>query len=229
MTWIEITQNIGSVFNRFQAPKEWIGFAVGGSGLIIKYLDSAYVSVELVLFLGNLEKKSISLEWITGSETNNQGFYIEKSYDKINWKTIGFLDGNGTSTSKKKYIFIDNDIISSDQYYRLKQIDFNGNFSYSNVIHIKSEIELNSFKLYQNFPNPFNPETTIKYTIKDIGLVTLKVYDILGNEVATLVNEVKQPGNYKVPFSAGSLASGVYFYNIITESYSKTLKMVILK
>lgn len=95
----------------------------------------------------------------------------------------------------------------------------------------KSEINVlpTEYELFQNYPNPFNPETTIKYAIKELGLVTLKVYDILGNEVATIVNEIKTPGFYKAQFSAGNLASGVYFYTIITKTYSKTLKMVFLK
>lgn len=86
-----------------------------------------------------------------------------------------------------------------------------------------------SSSLEQNFPNPFNPTTTIKYSIKSTSEVKLKIYDILGNEIATLVNEVKQPGNYSIDFNASSLASGVYIYTISTENYFASKKLILLK
>jgi hypothetical protein len=128
---------------------------------------------------------------------------------------------------------VDKNLSIGKYQYRLKQIDFDGSFEYSNII----EAEINSpeeFSLSQNYPNPFNPTTTIQYSIPSNGKgetsnVTLKVFDVLGNEAATLVNEEKQPGVYEVEFDASQLSSGIYFYKLQTENYSSTKKMILLK
>src|SRR5690606_1466374 len=128
------------------------------------------------------------------------------------------------------------DVCSSDLnsyklYYRLKQIDFNGSFEYSNVIEI--DLAPSSFSLSQNYPNPFNPKTSIEYKVGSTEYVTLKVYDVLGREVATLVNEVKQPGIYEVEFNPasgiGNLSSGVYYYQLQSGNFIETKKMIYLK
>jgi hypothetical protein len=108
------------------------------------------------------------------------------------------------------------------------QIDFNGNFDYSEVVTL-DEIAPFEFRLEQNYPNPFNPSTTIKYSVPNEQFVTLKVYDILGNEVTTLVNEEKTAGNYKIEFNSEILPSGVYYYTIVTENFVQTKKMIMLK
>jgi hypothetical protein len=91
-----------------------------------------------------------------------------------------------------------------------------------------------SYKLFQNFPNPFNPSTMIKFQIKESGFTTLKVFDILGKEVAVLVNEKLKEGTYEIQFSVNqytniNLSSGIYFYKLVTESFSDTKRMIILK
>ena len=98
------------------------------------------------------------------------------------------------------------------------------------VVSVKNEEPvLQSFTLEQNYPNPFNPSTTIRYSIPTSEFVTLKVYDVLGNEVATLVNEEKPAGSFEVNFSAVELSSGIYFYKLQVGSFIETKKMILLK
>jgi hypothetical protein len=165
------------------------------------------------------------------------------------WEKIGFVNGNGNSNSPKSYSFTDANVLSGKYSYRLKQIDNDGQFEYSKTI----EVDLGAptkFELSQNYPNPFNPVTKIKYTIPNVtlsmssraesrdegSLVVLKVYDVLGNEVTTLVNEEKPAGVYEVEFSSVGLASGIYFYRIAIQSdklqsgsFVETKKMIIMK
>ena len=155
--------------------------------------------------------------------------------EKTNWQTIGYIEGNGTTTNKKSYSFIDNSASNGTYIYRLKQIDFDGSFHYSNVIEINVNAPL-EFSISQNYPNPFNPTTEIKYSIKENCLVTIKIYDLLGSEVATIINEEKPAGNYNVTFDASnisksnqSLSSGIYFYTISAGNFHQTKKMILLK
>ena len=136
------------------------------------------------------------------------------------WESIGFINGNGTTTEKSFYSFTDQSPVAGKSYYRLKQIDFDGSFEYSNIVEVELTLPI-EFSLEQNYPNPFNPYTKIKYTIPNVTLsgvegsrVALKVYDVLGNEIATLVNEEKPAGNYEVNFDASKFSSGVYFYKL---------------
>jgi len=101
-------------------------------------------------------------------------------------------------------------------------------FEYSEVIEVVIGSP-NEFSLEQNYPNPFNPITTISYSIKEKGLVSLRLFDILGKEVTVLVNEEQNPGVYKVEFSASSIASGIYFYTLAVGEFVSTRKMVLLK
>ncbi len=157
------------------------------------------------------------------------------------WEEIGFVPGFGTTTEPKSYSFIDENVTTGTYKYRLKQIDFDGTFTYSNEIEVAVDFTPKEFVLYQNYPNPFNPTTTIKFEIplsppllqgesEAIAFVTLKVYDILGNEVATLVNEEKQPGVYEVEFDAFiCFASGMYFYKLQAGTFVQTKKMILAK
>ena len=176
------------------------------------------------------------LIWSTATELNNHGFEIERSFDKTNlpdgkagWRTIGFREGKGTTSEPQQYSYSDilSDIASSKLYYRLKQIDFNGSFEYSDIVEV--EIAPSVFSLSQNYPNPFNPSTTINYQLPVNSFVTLKVYDVLGNEVATLVNEEKLAGEYEIEFDASEIGSGVYFYKLQAGSFIEMKKMIFLK
>ncbi|MBE0539216.1 MAG: PQQ-dependent sugar dehydrogenase, partial [Ignavibacterium sp.] len=190
------------------------------------------VPVELTLFNGKYEDGEISLNWITATETNNFGFQVEKRSDNSAYESIGFVKGSGTSTNRVTYNFVDRNIKSNRYYYRLKQIDFNGTFKYSNEVQIDIK-GFNNFQLYQNYPNPFNPTTKISWQSPENGWQTLKVYDILGNEVATLVNEEKPAGIYEVEFNATSgtknPASGIYFYQLRVGEFIQTKKMTLIK
>ena len=228
ITWDDLTQDVPG-FNRSQAPMEWTGFAVGGSGLILKYEDTSYVPVELISFKARLEKNKVMLIWHTASELNNYGFEIEKSTNKGTWTKIGFVSGGGTTTEYHSYSFNDYEILSVVQYYRLKQINFDGGYNYSKEVEIDITAP-DKFALEQNYPNPFNPETNISYTIPEETNITLKLYDITGREIKVLVNEKKQPGYYTIKLKGGELSSGVYFCRLVTTSgYTAVKKLILLK
>jgi hypothetical protein len=202
------------------------------------------IPVELISFTAQRTDAGVELNWKTATETNNSGFEIfrgiypernRRTQNDNEWETIGFVPGFGTTTEPKSYSFIDENVTTGIYKYRLKQIDFDGSFTYSTEIEGEVDFTPKEFVLYQNYPNPFNPSTVISYQLPVISNVTLKVYDILGNEIATLVNEEKQPGVYEVEFgNVGtsrdlSLPSGVYFYQLKTGSFSSIKKMVLLK
>jgi hypothetical protein len=212
-------------------------------------IASDIVPVELTFFTATVERNAVSLNWQTATETNNSGFEIERkqvgsaqsSVGNLDWSAVGFVPGFGTTTEPKSYSFIDENLSAGTYQYRLKQIDFDGSFEYSNTI----EVEINSpteFSLGQNYPNPFNPTTKIKYTIPSVTLrwqshrqaqgdilVSLKVFDVLGNEVATLVNQSQQPSTYEVEFNADKLSSGVYYYQLRAGSFVESKKMILLR
>ncbi|MCZ6702595.1 MAG: T9SS type A sorting domain-containing protein, partial [Ignavibacteria bacterium] len=185
--------------------------------------------VELAYFTGILNGNKVELRWRTETEVNNYGFEIERSTKDTDWIFIGFVEGNGNSNSPKQYSFNDNDIIlSGEYYYRLKQIDNDGTYEYSDVVTIEVDAP-NNFYLSQNYPNPFNPETRIDFKIPLKQLVTIRVYNTLGEQVAELVNEVKEAGSYAVTFYGTNLSSGVYIYRLQTSSFATNMKMILLK
>ena len=188
----------------------------------------AIVPVELVSFTSSVINNTIGLNWITATELNNSGFDIEKSADNVNWNKVGFVSGNGTSTEVHSYSFIDQNPIVGKSYYRLKQVDFDGTFEYSNLVEVLFGA-VSDYALEQNYPNPFNPSTTISYSIKEKSNVELKIFDLLGSEIATLISEEKAPGNYDVHFDASFLSSGVYLYTIKAGSFVQTRKMMLMK
>ena len=157
------------------------------------------------------------------------------SAERQAWEKIGFVTGKGTTTEIINYSFVDDELLTKKTFYRLKQIDFDGTFSYSDEVEVDVNTPL-TFSLAQNYPNPFNPVTTIRYSIPNVTLsgvegsrVQLKIYDVLGNEVATLENEYKSAGTYEVEFNAAKYTSGVYFYRLQAGSFVETKKMILLK
>ena len=242
--WTEITSENSPLPNAFGIPdldfdkngNLWI--AAADSGIAVYKAGGLVIPVELTAFNANVQDQNVLLSWSTSTETNNKGFQIQRSEvrDQVSdWKELGFVEGNGTSLDKHNYSYKDNNISSGKYKYRLKQIDFDGSFKFSNEI----EVNVNSFSefyLAQNYPNPFNPVTKIKYSIPDFTLqqasdlkVVLKVYDMLGEEVATLVNEQKPAGIYEVDFDGSSLPSGVYIYRLTAGSFSDSKKLILLK
>ena len=194
--------------------------------------------VEITAFVSAVNGNNVTLNWTTDSEMNNSGFDVERSLfnNQLSvfndqWNTLGFVTGNGTSSSPINYEFPDKNLSSGKYKYRLKQIDFNGNFEYYNL---PDEVVIGvpeKFELSQNYPNPFNPSTVISYSLSENSFVTLKVYDVIGNEVATLVNENQNSGIYNYQFSTVNykLSSGVYFYKIEAGSFTAVKRMLLIK
>ena len=200
------------------------------------------IPVELTSFKAFVKGNNVELNWTTATETNNRGFEIQRSVipngvRNLVWESAGFLKGNGTSTEPKNYSFVDEGLSSGKFAYRLKQIDYDGSFAYSDII----EVEINNpeeFTLEQNYPNPFNPVTKIKFKIQASSLnpfskeegsfTSIKVFDVLGNEVAVLVNEFIQSGYYEVEFNANNynLPSGIYFYRLQAGAFIEVRKMI---
>ncbi len=188
------------------------------------------IPVELASFSASLNDKIVNIKWTTASELNNKGFEIERAIGFNNFSEIGFIEGSGTTSEQQFYQFRDNiDLLGTYTiHYRLKQIDFDGTIKYSQVINVKFDVP-NEFVLDQNYPNPFNPSTQISFKIEKDSYTTLKIYDFLGREVNTLVNEFKTAGTYNVTFDASSLSNGTYFYTLSSESFRETKKMILLK
>ena len=189
------------------------------------------VPVEMLTFTASVRNSEVHLLWSTASEINNRGFEIERSVnDNNNFTAIGFVDGKGSSTEINYYSFTDKPQVKdvNQLYYRLKQIDFDGTFSYSDVVNITYDVPA-EFVLGQNYPNPFNPSTRISYFVPNQSFISIKVYDVMGREVAALVNEVKSTGSYELVFDASLLPSGTYFYTITAGEYSATKKMILVK
>ncbi len=197
-------------------------------GVVTNPGDAA-LPVELTSFSATLDGSTAILTWKTSTEINSYGFEIEKSTDNIHFNKIGFVKGADNSSSPKKYSFNDSKIFTGKYYYRIKQIDNNGQFKYSNIVEIKAGLTPDKFSLAQNYPNPFNPSTVISYEIPKDGLVSLKVFDIIGREVSTLVNKYQTAGSYNVTFNAYNLSSGIYFYQLKSGSYNSIRKLILLK
>ena len=162
--------------------------ATHGRGVYELNIDSP-LPVELTSFIASAKDDNILLKWTTATEVNNYGFEIERSQkSKVNsqteWKKIGFVDGHGNSNSPKEYSYLDEWINYGSFYYRLKQIDTDGQFEYSNIIEVDAGNIPDGFVLEQNYPNPFNPITTIKFALAETQSAKLIIYDVLGNEVA---------------------------------------------
>lgn len=187
--------------------------------------------VQINSFAASIEGTKAVLNWTTATEVNNYGFEVQRcktAQAAQEWGKIGFVKGNGNSNSPKEYSFIDNNQPSGIVKYRLKQIDLNGKFEYSKEVEVNIAVP-SILSLNQNYPNPFNPVTIITYSIPKQGLVTIKVFDVLGKEVSTIVSEVKEPGNYQATFDGSKLPSGVYIYRLHSNNFVINKKMLLIK
>jgi len=188
--------------------------------------------VELSSFSSTVTGRDVLLNWVTTSEKNNSGFDIERSEISNQWIKVGNVEGNNSTTNQSDYTFSDKKLNSGSFRYRLKQVDFNGNFEYfelSNEVVIGVPVK---FDLVQNYPNPFNPSTKIDYALPFDGRVTLLIYDAVGKEVAKLVNDNLKAGYYTTNFNASQFASGVYYYRLSLDgasNFNETKKMLLVK
>jgi hypothetical protein len=200
-----------------------------GSFLLMGSTGGNVLPVELTSFSGSAHGRNVELRWNTATEINNNGFEVQKNISG-SWAKIGFVDGAGTTNAPHSYSFVDVNSAADKYSYRLKQIDRDGKFTYSNAIEVTTSPTAEDFKLSQNYPNPFNPSTKFSFAMKNAELTTLKVYNVVGEEVATLFNEVAQPGQiYSLTFDAKNLPSGMYFYVLRSQSRNEIKKMMLMK
>jgi photosystem II stability/assembly factor-like uncharacterized protein len=245
-TWsgsnVYITKNDGATWTTTTLPASNYAVKVidtmnvfsAQSGGLFK-LQSPWFSipVELSSFTSSVNKNAVTLNWTTATETNNYGFEIEKSKDNENFTTLSFIPGFGTTTETKSYSYTSNESLSGIYYYRLKQIDYDGTSEYSNSIEVEVIIP-GSYSLSQNFPNPFNPSTTIYFSLPVEAAVSIKLYNVMGEETATILSQAYPAGNFSLNLDASRFTSGVYFYRLEASgndgsSFIDTKKLTLLK
>ncbi len=220
------------------APGDAVLYAVSNTGNIFTMQDSP-LPVTLASFSYAVSGRNVNLKWITSSEQNNSGFEVWRIFGDANrnitsnWTNIGFIQGKGTVNGNTEYNFTDKNLSTGKYYYRIKQIDYNGNYEYFDLNGSADIGAPSKVSLGQNYPNPFNPVTNIGYEIPQDARVTMKVYDIAGREISTLVNETQAAGYHTVKFDASKYSSGMYFYKVVVKSangtvseYTKTMSVV---
>jgi hypothetical protein len=207
-------------------------YAAQGSGFY--KLDAPwFVPVELTNYTANIVGNDVVLNWTTATELNNKGFEIEQSFDNQNFATVGFVPGFGTTTEFKSYSFKVSNVPAGMQYYRLKQIDFDGTYTLYNSVEVEGPV-IREFALYQNHPNPFNPSTTISFSLPVEANVVIKLINMLGQQVALITQKDFQAGKHNIEFNANNLSSGAYIYTIEANGvdgkiFNSTKKMLLLK
>jgi hypothetical protein len=183
--------------------------------------------IELTSFTGSISGSVVTLNWATATEVDNHGFNVERLIGKT-WQNIGFVQGSGNSNSVKNYSFVDNSAKAGSYSYRLQQVDNSGTSTYSPVIEVNNGTQPTGFSI-GNYPNPFNPSTTIRYALPINSFVNITIYNMLGQKMATLVNQNMEQGLHEVNFNASSFTSGAYIYRIEAGSFSATQKMLLMK
>jgi photosystem II stability/assembly factor-like uncharacterized protein len=225
-TWVGNYTSASDWLFSIQFIDQNLGWAVGDNGRI-QHTTNGSIPVELVSFSADNINSDVRLSWITASELNNKGFEIERK--TINeYESIAFIEGSGTSTETRTYSFTDRNPGNGKYFYRLKQIDYDGSFKYSEEVSIDLNIPI-EYGLKQNFPNPFNPTTKIEFTLPYKTKVNLEVYDILGQKVADLMDNYLDSGDHSVIFNGNNLPSGIYYYRLKTDDYSAVKKLMLVK
>jgi hypothetical protein len=208
----------------------------GSSAVTINAVNpgNAPLPVELTSFIAVPKNNSVILSWKTATETNNYGFEIER---KINtkeqtandWVKISFVSGSGNSNSPKSYSFKDENLYGdgSKFFYRLKQIDNDGKYKYSDIVEV--EVVPEQYDLSQNYPNPFNPVTTIRFSLPVQTQLKINIYNMLGELVKTISEGMYDAGYYQITFDASELSSGTYIYRLESNTFLETKKMMIIK
>jgi hypothetical protein len=234
----QVIQGISGYITAMSWPDSLHGWAVGGNGRIFRTTNGGGLPIVLSSFTArHLGGTRVRLDWRTLSETNNYGFFVQRrrQTDSTFTEISSLIPGYGTTNEPHDYSWTDSNATINRWYYRLKQVDLGGPIRFTEPIvvdvttkvgEVKSPFE---FRLVQNYPNPFNPSTRIAYSVQGSGFTSLKVFDVLGREVATLVNEEKQPGEYSVTFDASNLSSGVYVYKLQAGGFTASKKMIVMR
>ena len=217
---IDITTGTSTEILPLGQYENYISFSVNGL--------CAIVPVELTSFSANVNENIVTLVWSTATEINNSGFEIERKSANADWTNIGFVAGSGSTTEICNYSYQDNSVISGSYSYRLKQIDYNGEFEYSQEVYVDVTPSMD-YALQQNYPNPFNPSTKIRFTIPQASVVNLTVFNAIGEEVKALVNNYYEAGSHEIIFNASNLTSGIYFVRMESGSFVSTRKITLLK
>ncbi|MBZ0198549.1 MAG: choice-of-anchor J domain-containing protein, partial [Ignavibacteriaceae bacterium] len=216
--WVRFSYNIGGLVpagsNIYIGWREFVADNFNdGDFLALDAINvSPLVPVELTSFTANVKENAVVLNWATATETNNSGFAIERKQDG-QFVQVGFIKGSGTSTEVRNYSFNDANVETGNYTYRLKQIDLDGSFVYSNQVEVNIATPT-VFSLNQNYPNPFNPSTKINFSLAVDSRVTLSVFNILGQKVATLLSSTMSAGLHNVAFDAVNFNNGVYIYKL---------------
>jgi hypothetical protein len=199
-------------------------FCVGNSGAL---------PVELTSFTAVLQGTSALLKWTTATETHNSGFQIERNVEGSTiWEKVVFVEGAGTSSSPKTYSYEDKNLVPGAYAYRMKQVDNDGTSTIYNPYALpKVDAGVsNTFTLGSNYPNPFNPTTNIQFSVPQDGYASLKVYNTLGQEVATLFSGMVKTGHYiPATFDASRFASGIYFARLQYNGKCLVQRMLLTK
>ncbi|MCH8020798.1 T9SS type A sorting domain-containing protein [candidate division KSB1 bacterium] len=191
------------------------------------------VPVSLAAFDVRLEERRARLTWTTASEDNNLGFDVQHKFSE-DFENLGFVRGNGTTAVPQYYQFLTEKLAPGRHQFWLKQIDLDGSFTLSHELEVKVTIP-GTFELSELFPNPFNPTTTIQYGLPTSEIVTLKISNLLGENVVTLVNNEFFSSGYHVSNWDGrntngrEIASGIYVYQLQAGGFSITKKMLLIR
>ena len=203
-----------------------------------KFTVEGVIPVELASFEATVLKGDVLLTWTTVSESNNYGYEIQRKHqDQSAWKNIAFVKGNGTTDIPHSYSHVDQNLSPGAYSYRLKQIDFNGAFEYSDIREVTVDVPI-KFSLEQNYPNPFNPDTKIKYQIPESALgsipVDITIYNLLGSKIKTLIATKQSSGFYTVYWNGtdeigNKVPTGIYVYRLRAGNHVATRRMVLMK
>jgi hypothetical protein len=188
--------------------------------------------IQMASFAANVVRNNdVEVAWKTVSETNNYGFEIyRKRGDAGEWAKIGFVQGHGTTLALQSYTYVDAGLSFGKYYYQIKQIDLDGKSETFPLMTVNVGVAPERLTLAQNYPNPFNPSTVIEFVVPMSGHATMKVYNVLGQEVATLFDGNAEAGRINsARFDASNLPSGLYFYTLKSSGTSETKRMLLTK